>query len=418
MLKVFISYRRKDASFETTVIFESLQRRFGRENVFMDVEDCIRAGDDFRKCLVEAVSGSDVMLVVIGPDWLVDREGRRRLDDPDDFVRIEIEGGLDADNDVRVIPVLVHEADMPGPDDLPETIRGLAFRHAMRLRAGPDLSTDMDRLISQLERLESAVQTDEEPGPGPTDELPVITNSVGMKMVLLPIGEFPMGSRDSDLNAKDDEKPRHLVRITQPFYLGIHPVTQQQYQRVIGGNPSHFGGDPDRPVDTVSWNDAQEFCRLLSALEEEKEAGRAYRLPTEAEWEYACRASGEGQYCFGDSADGLDRHAWFSVNSSATTQPVGQKKPNAWGLCDVHGNVWEWCADVYGPDYYAQSPRDDPPGPSPATDSQRARPRVLRGGAWSSWPPYLRCACRRPSAPGDREQNYGFRVAATGPSPP
>ena len=162
-------------------------------------------------------------------------------------------------------------------------------------------------------------------------------NSIGIRLKLLPAGTFWMGE---DLDA-------HKVTLTQPFYLGVYEVTQEQYERVMGKNPSNFKG-PQNPVEKVSWDDAVEFCRKLSELPEEKAAGRIYRLPTEAEWEYACRAGTTTKYSFGDSESELGEYGWFDKNSDRKTHPVGQKQPNKWGLYDMHGNVWEWCSDWYG----------------------------------------------------------------------
>jgi formylglycine-generating enzyme required for sulfatase activity len=146
-----------------------------------------------------------------------------------------------------------------------------------------------------------------------------ITNSISMKMVLIPAGEFTMGSPDSDSDAPSHE-PQHRVRITKPFYLGATEVTQGQYEKVMGKNPSNFkASGPDAPVEMVSWDDAQEFCRKLSELAEEKEEGRRYRLPTEAEWEYACRAGSAAKYCYGDDESRLDDYAWYSKNSDRKT---------------------------------------------------------------------------------------------------
>ena len=183
-------------------------------------------------------------------------------------------------------------------------------------------------------------------------------------------------------------------------------VTQEQYERVMGKNPSQFKG-PQNPVETVSWDDAVEFCRKLSALPEEKEAGRLYRLPTEAEWEYACRAGSEADYCFGDDKAQLDQYAWYDKNSGGTTQAVGLKKPNEWGLYDVHGNVWEWCADWYDEKWYQQSPERDPVGP------QTGERRVLRGGGWDFNSNYCSAWFRVHSTPWDQGLIIGFRLART-----
>ncbi len=256
--------------------------------------------------------------------------------------------------------------------------------------------------------------------------LPVeIANSIGMKLVLIPPGEFRMGSSkeliEADLKAhandrwyKDhlpDEGPQHRVRITRPFYLGMYVVTQQEYQRVIGTNPSEFsatgkgkdkvgGQDTKRfPVDNVSWDNAVEFCRKLSQMPEEKAAGRAYRLPSEAQWEYACRAESAGRYSFSLGGNAIPRESdenelsdfgWFKGNSGGIPHAVGGKRPSAWGLYDMQGNVWEWCQDWYDKDYYANSPADDPSGPPWGSH------RIHRGGSWNHPAGRCRCAASQP----------------------
>jgi len=229
-----------------------------------------------------------------------------------------------------------------------------------------------------------------------------IVNSIGMKFVLIPTGRFMMGSPSGEAKRSSHEGPQHEVEITKFFYLGQHEVTQGQWKAVMGSNPSHFKGD-DLPVESVSWNDVQEFIRRLN----QQENTNRYRLPTEAEWEYACRAGSRSAYSFGDSADRLGEYAWYDGNSGAKTHPVGQKKPNAWGLFDMHGNVWEWCQDWYGADYYSGSPAADPQGPS------SGQSRVLRGGSWYVNPIYTRSADRDWSDPGFRSGLIGVRLART-----
>jgi formylglycine-generating enzyme required for sulfatase activity len=228
-----------------------------------------------------------------------------------------------------------------------------------------------------------------------------VTNSIGMKLKLIPPGEFLMGSADSDWDAGDAEKPQHTVWISKAFYLGVTEVTQEQYERVMGANPSTFKG-AQLPVEKVSWDDAVEFCRKLSVLSAERSAGRVYRLPTDAEWEYACRAGSRTKWSFGDAESSPGDYAWYWDNSGNKTHPVGTKKPNAWGLYDMHGNVWEWCLDWY--DGYASTPMDDPVGP--ATGSLR----VSRGGGWSSDAGYCRSAFRSGRAPDSRYDFLGFRL--------
>jgi formylglycine-generating enzyme required for sulfatase activity len=219
-----------------------------------------------------------------------------------------------------------------------------------------------------------------------------ITNSIGMKLVLIPKGTFTMGSPSEEVGGKNDEE-QHQVTIGRDYYLGVTEVTQGQYEKVMGYNPSRFQKRVIRksdssmyPVENVSWEDAVEFCKKLSDLPEEKKAGRVYRLPTEAEWEYACRAGSKAAYSFGANSQLLGDYAWFEGNSADQTHPVGEKKANAWGLYDMHGNVWEWCSDWYG--QYPKGAVSDPSGPSEGST------RVYRGGSWSLEAAICRSAIR------------------------
>jgi formylglycine-generating enzyme required for sulfatase activity len=248
----------------------------------------------------------------------------------------------------------------------------------------------------------------------------VITNSIGMKLALLPAGDFLMGSPDSDPKAESDEKPQHRTRITRPFCLGIYETTQEEYQRVMGMNPSGEQISPRHPVEMVSWFDAMRFCNRLSEMEDLDPyckisgeeviilGGNGYRLATEAEWEYACRAGGTTLWSFGDDLQELGKYAWCKGNAGNNSHPVGQKEPNPFGLYDMHGHLWEWCWDWYEEDYYKHSPVDDPQGPG------AGYLRVERGGdGWNYDPPYLRSAYRNHLKPTDRFINLGFRVART-----
>ncbi|MEA3324727.1 MAG: formylglycine-generating enzyme family protein [Euryarchaeota archaeon] len=216
-----------------------------------------------------------------------------------------------------------------------------------------------------------------------------------MKFTLIPAGEFMMGSEDGF----DDEKPVHKVRIGKPFYLGTYPVTQAEWKAVMGNNPSHFKGD-DLPVESVSWDDVQEFIKKLN----EKEGTDKYRLPSEAEWEYACRAGTNTRYSFGDSESKLGDYAWYDYNSGSKTHPVGKKKPNPGGLYDMHGNVWEWVQDRWHSNY------DGAPTDGSAWESGDGAHRVLRGGSWGGNARYCRSADRRHDDPGYRNSNDpGYR---------
>ena len=256
-----------------------------------------------------------------------------------------------------------------------------------------------------------------------------------------------MGAIPSEPGSKPAEKP-HKVTISKGFYMGIHEVTQDQYLRVMGKNPSVFQGEMllknrtiveslepgllghNHPVDHVTWEDAVEFCKRLSELPEEKKAGHVYRLPTEAEWEYTCRAGTTSAYSLGDSKDSLDQAGWYGYNAGSepidssklfvesegklkkyvdeliangnTPHPVGRKKPNAWGLYDMHGNLWEWCSDWHGD--YPSRDVTDPKGPSVGKD------RVHRVGCYLVEGIKCRSAARNWDPPGDTYYYLGFRV--------
>jgi formylglycine-generating enzyme required for sulfatase activity len=238
-----------------------------------------------------------------------------------------------------------------------------------------------------------------------------ITNSIGMKLVLIPRGTFTMGAPVGQEGAESDEG-QHQVTISKEFYIGAFEVTQGQYEQVMGRNYSHFHqrlvGESDsamHPVEQVSWEDAVEFCDRLTELPGEKRAGRFYRLPTEAEWEYACRAGSKSAFHFGDASKTLGDYAWFIENSNSQTHPVGLKKPNAWGLYDMHGNVWEWCSDWYGE--YSEVAVTNPVGPRVGSD------RVLRGGAWSMVAQGCRSSHRNGTLPSGCNGRIGFRVATS-----
>jgi len=201
----------------------------------------------------------------------------------------------------------------------------------------------------------------------------VFTNSIGMEFILIPAGEFEMGSGEKESNWFRNEDPPHKVSIMKEFYLGKFPVTQKQWIEIMDRNPSKFTGD-DNPVDRISWNDAQEFIKKLNEREETK----TYRLPSEAEWEYACRAGTATKYSFGDSESELDDYAFYG-NQDIGSHPAGMKKPNPWGLYDMYGNVWEWMQDVYH-DSYEGAPADG----SAWKDNNGKIMRVVRGGSWQT----------------------------------
>ncbi|MGE0128339.1 MAG: SUMF1/EgtB/PvdO family nonheme iron enzyme [Blastocatellales bacterium] len=223
-------------------------------------------------------------------------------------------------------------------------------------------------------------------------------NGARLEMVRVPAGSFTMGSPDSESDRSPDEGPQHNVTVPR-FYIGKHEVTQAQWKAVMGNNPSRFQGGDNLPVEQVSWNDAKEFCLKLKQM-----TGKEYRLPSEAEWEYAARAGTTGAY-----AGNLDSMAWYSNNSDSKTHPVGQKQPNAFGLFDMHGNVWEWCEDVWHNRYGEQ--HGNPPADGSAwLSGGDSRYRVLRGGSWFVRSIYCRSAYRGGNEPDTRINYDGFRV--------
>jgi formylglycine-generating enzyme required for sulfatase activity len=227
--------------------------------------------------------------------------------------------------------------------------------------------------------------------------VPRLTNSVGMEFLLIPAGTFTMGAIDS----YPDEQPIRTVRISRPFYLGKYEVTQAQWEAVMGYNPSSWRGQRDLPVEQVSWEDVQEFLRRLNA----EEGGTRYRLPTEAEWEYAARAGTTTAYSFSSDVSRLDEYAWYGGNAAHTSHPVGQLKPNAWGLHDMHGNVWEWVHDWY--ETYPIGAVTDPQGPAAGIN------RVFRGGGRSNVAWRCRSSSRSYRPPESRLDAVGFRVLKT-----
>lgn len=237
------------------------------------------------------------------------------------------------------------------------------------------------------------------------------TNSLGMKFVWIPPGSFIMGSPKEEVERQRNttDETQHKVTLTKGFYMGVYTVTQEEWQAVMGNNPSNFKGEKNLPVEMVSWEDCQEFIKKLRGKDK-----KLYRLPTEAEWEYACRAGtttpfhfGEtistdqanynGDYTYGEGKKGVNRKK---------TAAVGSLPANAWGLHDMHGNVWQWCEDLYGD--YPQKDVVDPQGP------EKGEFRVLRGGSWLHDPLFCRSALRLKNIPGRRYNVFGFRLCFFG----
>jgi formylglycine-generating enzyme required for sulfatase activity len=281
------------------------------------------------------------------------------------------------------------------PASAPESTEPVAGKPRLRSRRA-----DVQQLFSTLQEKER--------------ELPkVVTTDLGLKLVLIPAGAFLMGSPETEVGRRLNEGPTHEVSITRPYYLSAHPVTQGQFEKVMGRNPSKHnaetGGSPNHPVEYVTWEEAVEFCRRLS------EGERVYRLPTEAEWEYACRAGTTTSFSLGEALSPAQANfdANFPYGDVARgrfleqTTAVGIYPPNNFGLHDMHGNVWEWCADWFDSEYYRHSPRRDPAG------SLAAKYRVIRGGSWINHAVTCRSAHRNGLAPNRRDGCTGFRVVVS-----
>jgi formylglycine-generating enzyme required for sulfatase activity len=276
------------------------------------------------------------------------------------------------------------------------------------LSASKQLSAAAEAAIEQA-RLDCA----ESPGDQADQQ---ITNSLGMKLVPIAKGKLQMGSLFREEGYRLAEQ-RHEVTLTRDYWLGAFEVTQAQFLKLMGNNPSQFQGDQidngessNHPVDRVSWEDAVEFCNRLSALPEERAARRVYRLPTEAEWEHACRAGSNAPFGFGGQ-ELADDYGWFSSNGQGKSHPVGKKDPNAWGLHDMHGNVMEWCSDWAGD--YPEGAVSDPTGPKEGSS------RMIRGGAWLTPAMLGRSGDRAFHFPPDTRSDYvGFRVALSFPEIP
>ena len=227
-------------------------------------------------------------------------------------------------------------------------------------------------------------------------------NSLGMSFVLAPAGTFFRGAAPNE-KGWFEEETRHRVYLSRPFYIQTTPVTRRHWMMIYG--PGVFDDDLDLPVKNVSWHDCREFIKKLGAVEETA----VYRLPTEAEWEYACRAGGQGAWCFGDDETRLGEYAWFKDNAGEAPHPVGLKKSNQWGLFDMHGNVPEWCEDIHAP--YPAGPVNDPRGPVMGNKrlSAGAR-RIIRGGSWLTEARFTRSAARNWCDPRSRIHNVGLRL--------
>ena len=473
MAKIFICYRREDSAYPAHQIYEKLTNHFGAGSVVFDV-DTIPLGKDFREYLNNQVSECDILLAIIGDQWI--KLLKQRVDDPKDFVQIEIQAALK--RDIPVVPILVGNALVPVEKDMPPELIGLSYRNAAEVRAGPDLVDHIKRLIKGLDYLlaerktgegnskatETKIKPDKpepvkekppepKPDPAATSEptapdarrtskflkisaiagvivlLMVGTwflismqspslkagqvfrdnlkgGGTGPEMIILAAGNFMMGSPDTEEYRGKDEGPQNRVTISRPYALSIHEITFAEYDSFADTTgrqlPKDEGwGRLDRPVINVSWEDATAYARWLS-----EQTGQDYRLPTEAEWEYAVRSGSTTAYSFGADPSRVGEYAWYNDNSGNKTHPVGQKKPNAWGLYDMHGNVWEWVEDDWHENYNG-APDDG----RAWIDDPRGAGRVVRGGSWYFVAHGCRSAYRNYYWPDFRNDLVGFRLS-------
>jgi formylglycine-generating enzyme required for sulfatase activity len=467
MKKVFISYRRHDSRYQARMIYDAFQRTLPREHLFMDI-DSIPPGADFVETLERWVGECEIMLALIGSGWIDatdSKTGRRKLDNQHDFVRIEIRQALK--RGIPVVPVLLDDAPMPDADNLPDDLKKLVRRQAEFVQFRT-FGADVARLMRKLAVASEAIQADarkrdaeakqqaEEREFRASGRIPVLVGGRnqnqtkwllpgagepfrhldgGPEMVVVPAESFMMGSPKTEPERFPDESPLRKVTIAQPFAVGRYAVTRRQFAAFVkatdhkaegavkwtGSDITHdpkaswrnpgYRQDDSHPVTCVNWDDAKAYISWLAAG-----TGRPYRFLTEAEWEYAARAGTTTPFCWGSSitpaqANYDGSHVYKGGGSTGEyhkgTVPVGDFAANPWALYNVHGNVWEWCEDVWHGDY------DRAPTDSAWMQGDDGSRRVVRGGAWSDLPRYLRSAQRDWYDVEDRNNFLGFRLART-----
>jgi formylglycine-generating enzyme required for sulfatase activity len=510
MPKIFVSYRHEDSSYLSGIIASRLASAFGESEIVLDVDN-IPPGQDFRDHIKKELETCDYLLAVIGKSWLTVRDegGRPRLENPADWVRIELEAALGRESKIPVIPVLLDNIPPLKHEQLPESLKELAYRQAHSIRPPTDFDQDVEKLIDKIKSQERAKnkqpkravkQRPQEAGAssrrplvlasaailavvavllttiwfqkrndrgldvpqntvkGPSEAVvstekaaPILSttsqlapaenqrrvvssppptpksdgqfegtvagqtrddNGLKTKLVWIPPGTFTMGSPKDEKGRENDESAVK-VALTQGLWLGQCEVTQSEWQRVMQTTPwsgkYNVQQGHDYPATGMNWDDAIKFCEKLT--EQERRAGQLptgwkYTLPTEAQWEYACRAGTTTRFSFGDDESKLEEYAWFKNNTGDAGEdyahPVGTKKANPWGLHDMHGNAIEWCRDWSQPKLIGGR---DPEGLSAGTN------RAERGGDYVSPAAHCRSAQRNWDRPSAQAGVLGFRVA-------
>ena len=454
---IFISYRRSDSQWAASRLYDTLTQAFPHDRLFMDV-DSIDPGQDFVHVLEDKIAECDVFLALIGPKWLTEElvEGQRRLDDPQDFVRIEISRALSRPETVT-IPILLDGAEVPQEQDLPDPLRSLARRQFVRL-SHEGYRAEINRLVEAIgkamDQRPAAIAL--RPTARPRSWRPVILAAAAAalsglviaiylwsagqvqdftdradfsmfkecpdcpEMIVLPGGSFMMGSPDVEPNRRPQEGPQHEVRI-QRFALARTELTFQAWDACVadggcaGYTPPDQGiGRGEIPAFNLSWNDAIAYVDWLNA----KVGGTPYRLPSEAEWEYAARAGTDTPYPWGETPDrafaNMGREtccigAAEGADLWVGAAPVGQFPPNDFGLSDMSGNLSEWVADIYK-DSYQDAPTDGSARFAASVSGGKER-RVLRGGSYKDRPWQVRSAQRFSNTADWRLDTYGFRLA-------
>ena len=416
MAGIFISYRRDDSAAQARAVWERLCRELGRDHVFMDV-DGIDPGDDFTEVIDRQLEGCQVMLVMIGRQWhsVVDPHGRLRLHNRHDFVRYEVETALR--RRIKLVPVLIDNTPTPLEEHLPVELHPLLRRQGVELDFRRHTEAALRRLVEVSRKVLATPVVQVIPAkppavvPAPSPQPKWSKFKVGnvvQRMRWIEPGTFWMGSPEDEPERFDNET-RHRVTLTRGYWLADTACTQALWQEVMGSNPSYFKDDLQNPVEQVSWDDV---IGLFLPKLNERVPGLNLQLPNEAQWEYACRAGSTTPFSFGKqittSQANYDGNCPYNGGESGQyrrkTVPVKALPANPWGLHQMHGNVWEWCADVFG---------DYPPGDAqdPVFSQDKSTLRVLRGGGWIDLGRFCRSAARFADTPDGRYVNFGFRLA-------